>query len=251
MTGTTPRPRRRPRREHRRTPRRARARRPLRRGAGRRPRPARPRGRAAPRHPAGAPPARAPRPRPRRARGALPRAHGRAGRRRGTGGDMLADTRLCFGGHRFRQGTSGLTALCVSRPTLESDDPPPGRGLGPGPAARGARRGRPRRGARRSPGRGRQSDRPRRRERRGAARRPTWSSTPPVAARGCRAGWSRWATRHRSRSGSPSASATPAATTAWPPARWAATSSLVSAPTPDSPAAGACPSSRAAAAWSP
>ena len=35
-------------------------------------------------------------------------------------GDMLADTRLCFGGHRFRQGTSGLTAICVSRPTLES-----------------------------------------------------------------------------------------------------------------------------------
>ncbi|GAA1579980.1 FAD-binding monooxygenase [Kribbella sancticallisti] len=35
-------------------------------------------------------------------------------------GDMLANTRLCFGGHRFRQGPSGLTALCVSRPTLES-----------------------------------------------------------------------------------------------------------------------------------
>ena len=35
-------------------------------------------------------------------------------------GDMLADTRLCFGGHRFRRGTSGLTAVCVSRPTLES-----------------------------------------------------------------------------------------------------------------------------------
>ena len=35
-------------------------------------------------------------------------------------GDMLADTRLSFGGHRFRQGTSGLTAVCVSRPTLES-----------------------------------------------------------------------------------------------------------------------------------
>jgi 2-polyprenyl-6-methoxyphenol hydroxylase-like FAD-dependent oxidoreductase len=35
-------------------------------------------------------------------------------------GDMLGSTRLCFGGHRFRQGFSGLTALCVSRPTLES-----------------------------------------------------------------------------------------------------------------------------------
>lgn len=35
-------------------------------------------------------------------------------------GDMLDDTRVCFGGHRFRQGISGLTALCVSRPALES-----------------------------------------------------------------------------------------------------------------------------------
>jgi len=35
-------------------------------------------------------------------------------------GDMLANARLCFGGHRFRQGPSGLTALCVSRPTLEA-----------------------------------------------------------------------------------------------------------------------------------
>ena len=35
-------------------------------------------------------------------------------------GDMLANTRLSFGGHRFRQGPSGLTALCVSRPTLEA-----------------------------------------------------------------------------------------------------------------------------------
>lgn len=35
-------------------------------------------------------------------------------------GDMLDNTRVCFGGHRFRQGTSGLTALCVSRPTLEA-----------------------------------------------------------------------------------------------------------------------------------
>lgn len=35
-------------------------------------------------------------------------------------GDMLANTRLCFGGHRFRQGPSGLTAVCVSRPTLEA-----------------------------------------------------------------------------------------------------------------------------------
>lgn len=35
-------------------------------------------------------------------------------------GDMLGRTRVCFGGHRFRQGPSGLTALCVSRPTLES-----------------------------------------------------------------------------------------------------------------------------------
>lgn len=35
-------------------------------------------------------------------------------------GDMLGNTRLCFGGHRFRQGASGLTALCASRPTLEA-----------------------------------------------------------------------------------------------------------------------------------
>jgi 2-polyprenyl-6-methoxyphenol hydroxylase-like FAD-dependent oxidoreductase len=35
-------------------------------------------------------------------------------------GDMLGSTRLCFGGHRFVQGNSGLTALCVSRPTLEA-----------------------------------------------------------------------------------------------------------------------------------
>lgn len=35
-------------------------------------------------------------------------------------GDMLDNTRVCFGGHRFRQGASGLTALCVSRPTLEA-----------------------------------------------------------------------------------------------------------------------------------
>jgi 2-polyprenyl-6-methoxyphenol hydroxylase-like FAD-dependent oxidoreductase len=35
-------------------------------------------------------------------------------------GDMLGSTRVCFGGHRFRQGPAGLTALCVSRPTLES-----------------------------------------------------------------------------------------------------------------------------------
>ena len=35
-------------------------------------------------------------------------------------GAMLGSTRVCFGGHRFRQGPSGLTALCVSRPTLEA-----------------------------------------------------------------------------------------------------------------------------------
>jgi len=35
-------------------------------------------------------------------------------------GDMLGNTRICFGGHRFAQGPSGLTALCVSRPTLEA-----------------------------------------------------------------------------------------------------------------------------------
>ncbi len=35
-------------------------------------------------------------------------------------GDMLADTRLCFGGHRLHRGTSGLTMLCASRPRLES-----------------------------------------------------------------------------------------------------------------------------------
>lgn len=35
-------------------------------------------------------------------------------------GDMLADTRLCFGGHRFARGEAQLTALCVSRPALEA-----------------------------------------------------------------------------------------------------------------------------------
>jgi flavin-dependent dehydrogenase len=35
-------------------------------------------------------------------------------------GDMLANGRLLFGGHRFRQGPSGLPALCVSRPVLEA-----------------------------------------------------------------------------------------------------------------------------------
>lgn len=35
-------------------------------------------------------------------------------------GDMLANSRLCLGGHRFRQGLSGLAALCVSRPALEA-----------------------------------------------------------------------------------------------------------------------------------
>jgi 2-polyprenyl-6-methoxyphenol hydroxylase-like FAD-dependent oxidoreductase len=34
-------------------------------------------------------------------------------------GDMLADTQLCFGGHRFARGHSGLTMLCVDRPVLE------------------------------------------------------------------------------------------------------------------------------------
>ncbi len=34
-------------------------------------------------------------------------------------GDMLADCRVLFGGHRFAPGPSGLTALCVSRPALE------------------------------------------------------------------------------------------------------------------------------------
>jgi 2-polyprenyl-6-methoxyphenol hydroxylase-like FAD-dependent oxidoreductase len=35
-------------------------------------------------------------------------------------GDMLGNTRVCVGGHRFRKGRSGLTVLCVSRPTLEA-----------------------------------------------------------------------------------------------------------------------------------
>jgi 2-polyprenyl-6-methoxyphenol hydroxylase-like FAD-dependent oxidoreductase len=35
-------------------------------------------------------------------------------------GDMLGDTRLHFGGHRFRPGTSGLTVLGASRPALEA-----------------------------------------------------------------------------------------------------------------------------------
>lgn len=34
-------------------------------------------------------------------------------------GDMLGDTRLFFGGHRFERGTAGLTVLCASRPVLE------------------------------------------------------------------------------------------------------------------------------------
>ena len=35
-------------------------------------------------------------------------------------GDMLANARVCIGGFRFRQGTSGLIAVCVSRPVLEA-----------------------------------------------------------------------------------------------------------------------------------
>lgn len=35
-------------------------------------------------------------------------------------GDMLNNTRAYFGGHRLRRGTSGLTAVHVSRPTLEA-----------------------------------------------------------------------------------------------------------------------------------
>jgi flavin-dependent dehydrogenase len=35
-------------------------------------------------------------------------------------GDMLADVRLCFGGHRFQQGQSGLPMLGVTRPALEA-----------------------------------------------------------------------------------------------------------------------------------
>lgn len=34
-------------------------------------------------------------------------------------GDMLADTRVCFGGHEFARGSSGLTMIQVRRPTLE------------------------------------------------------------------------------------------------------------------------------------
>lgn len=34
-------------------------------------------------------------------------------------GDMLADVRCHFGGHRFRQGPTGLVVLCASRPALE------------------------------------------------------------------------------------------------------------------------------------
>jgi 2-polyprenyl-6-methoxyphenol hydroxylase-like FAD-dependent oxidoreductase len=33
--------------------------------------------------------------------------------------DMLGDSRLSFGGHRFRQAETGLVVLCVSRPFLE------------------------------------------------------------------------------------------------------------------------------------
>ena len=35
-------------------------------------------------------------------------------------GDMLASSRICLGGFRFRQGRSGLTAVCVSRAVLEA-----------------------------------------------------------------------------------------------------------------------------------
>ncbi|XRQ07392.1 FAD-dependent oxidoreductase [Actinomadura welshii] len=35
-------------------------------------------------------------------------------------GDMLADTRLYFSGHRFRAAPSGLPILCASRPQLEA-----------------------------------------------------------------------------------------------------------------------------------
>lgn len=34
-------------------------------------------------------------------------------------GDVLADARHCFGGHRFRRRSSGLVAVCASRPMLE------------------------------------------------------------------------------------------------------------------------------------
>ena len=34
-------------------------------------------------------------------------------------GDMLADTRLYFSGHRLRQAHTGLVLLCASRPVLE------------------------------------------------------------------------------------------------------------------------------------
>ena len=34
-------------------------------------------------------------------------------------GDVLGEARHCFGGHRFRQATSGLIAVCASRPLLE------------------------------------------------------------------------------------------------------------------------------------
>lgn len=34
-------------------------------------------------------------------------------------GDVLADARHCFGGHRFRRRSSGLVAVCASRPLFE------------------------------------------------------------------------------------------------------------------------------------
>lgn len=34
-------------------------------------------------------------------------------------GDVLGDARHCFGGHRFRRRSSGLVAVCASRPVIE------------------------------------------------------------------------------------------------------------------------------------
>ena len=97
------------------------------------------------------------------------------------------NARVCIGGYRFRQGTSGLTAVCVSRPILEVHDPPPGPRPPQDPPP--GRPGRRRLGHRTGPptgGGGRVIVAPT------GARRSGWtltsSSTPPAAAPACRSG---------------------------------------------------------------
>ena len=86
-------------------------------------------------------------------------------------GDMLGSTRVSFGGHRFRPGPSGLTALCTSRPALEAEVRRRVAALPEVTLHRAARRRRPRGEPRRPAGRRCSGDRARRRQRRGAAAR--------------------------------------------------------------------------------